>query len=158
MREQRGRGRESEWGYCCSTSRVRINKRKCNEFPNMLNCLPNKETNRNEEKRAKTGAGTKAPNNMCATVTRMEMEICLAETQRVRAEQTPLLRVLQLLRSGSVAHSTMPVIKIEVEALNLTAPNEPNRAKGVWGNSEEEGEVCGEKRKRKYERENEVEK
>lgn len=63
---------------------MRINKRKCNEFPNMLNCLPNKETNRNEEKRTKTGAGTKAPNNMCATVTRMEMEICLAETQRVR--------------------------------------------------------------------------
>lgn len=43
--------REREWGNCCSTSRVRINKRKCNEFPNMLNCLPNKETNRNKGQR-----------------------------------------------------------------------------------------------------------
>lgn len=35
-----------------------------------------------------------------------------------------LLLLLALPQSGLVAHSTMPVIKIEVEALNLTVLNE----------------------------------
>lgn len=52
--KQRERKKESE----IETPRVRINKRKCNEFPNMLNCLPNKETERRGMRRRR-GRGIK---------------------------------------------------------------------------------------------------
>lgn len=115
---------------------MRINKRKCNEFPNMLNCLPNKETYRTREVQGGAGhegntererekgrqrAGLRAK-HVC---NRYAKGNALGGVNLLLQLLLLLLGVLLLLpQSGLVAHSTMPVIKIEVEALNLTVLNE----------------------------------
>lgn len=116
---------------------MRINKRKCNEFPNMLNCLPNKETNRTRE--VQGGAGHEGNTERVGERERegrIEGQTCvqqIRERQRFGGSQFAVAVVVvaggavaaaALPQSGLVAHSTMPVIKIEVEALNLTVLNE----------------------------------
>lgn len=104
----------------------------------MLNCLPNKETHRTrevqggaghegntererEKGRERTGLRAKHVCNRYAKGNALGGVNLLLQLLLL------LLGVLLLLplpQSGLVAHSTMPVIKIEVEALNLTVLNE----------------------------------
>lgn len=105
----------------------------------MLNCLPNKETHRTREvqggaghegnteregERERERAGLRAK-HVC---NRYAKGNALGGVNLLLQLLLLLLGVLLLLlalpQSGLVAHSTMPVIKIEVEALNLTVLNE----------------------------------
>lgn len=104
----------------------------------MLNCLPNKETYRTRE--VQGGAGHEGNTERERKGERPGMRakhVCNRYAKgnalggvNLLLQLLLLLGVLLLLlllplpQSGLVAHSTMPVIKIEVEALNLTVLNE----------------------------------
>lgn len=106
----------------------------------MLNCLPNKETYRTREmqggaghegnterererKEERAGMGAKHVCNRYAKGNALGGVNLLLQLLLLLGVLLMLLP-LPLLQSGLVAHSTMPVIKIEVEALNLTVLNE----------------------------------
>lgn len=103
----------------------------------MLNCLPNKETNRTREAQGMRGtqrerekgrqrAGMRAKHvcNRYAKGNALGGVNLLLQLLLLLLGVLLLLLLLPLPQSGLVAHSTMPVIKIEVEALNLTVLNE----------------------------------
>lgn len=103
----------------------------------MLNCLPNKETNRTREVQGGAGHEGNVEREREKGSERAGMRakhVCnrYAKGNALGGVNLLLQLLLFLLlgvlltlpQSGLVAHSTMPVIKIEVEALNLTVLNE----------------------------------